>query len=219
MRCLGLVSLANHCFAGGGQGHPRPTRGWASNPKAPSKTMKDWLAFQEHPKMSHLSWTGAKADSPLRELSRSSRQFFAMQCCSIDQINKEMGPVTEPRQACLMKMKLLVEAVESRFIKQDLPTISIGDTVKIGIFIQEGNKQRVQPYQGTVIAKHRAGVSTTVTVRRVFQGVGVERVFAVHSPSIQSIDILRRSKVRRAKLYYLRERVGKGTRLAPKLSV
>lgn len=118
-----------------------------------------------------------------------------------------------------MKMKLLVEAIESQFVKQDLPSISIGDTVKIGIFIQEGNKQRVQPYQGIVIAQHRAGASTTVTVRRVFQGVGMERVFAVHSPSIQSIAILRRAKVRRAKLYYLRDRVGKGTRLTPKLSV
>lgn len=118
-----------------------------------------------------------------------------------------------------MKIKLLVEAIESQFVKQDLPSISIGDTVKIGIFIQEGNKQRVQPYQGTVIAQHKAGASTTVTVRRVFQGVGIERVFAVHSPSIQSIDILRRAKVRRAKLYYLRDRIGKGTRLASKLSV
>ncbi len=118
-----------------------------------------------------------------------------------------------------MKTKHLVEAVESGFIKRDLPSVSIGDTVKIGIFIQEGNKQRVQPYQGTVIAKHRAGVSTTITVRRVFQGIGIERVFAVHSPSIQSIDILRRSKVRRAKLYYLRERVGKGTRLDPRLTI
>lgn len=117
-----------------------------------------------------------------------------------------------------MKMRHLIEAIESKFVRRDLPPIGIGDTIKIGMLIQEGNKQRVQPYEGTVIAKHRAGMGTTVTVRRVFQGVGVERVFAVHSPSIQSIAVMRRSKVRRAKLYYLRARIGKGTRLAPRLS-
>ena len=86
------------------------------------------------------------------------------------------------------------------------------------MLIQEGNKQRVQPYEGTIIAQHRASVYTTVTVRRVFQGVGVERVFLVHSPSIREIQILKRPKVRRAKLYYLRDRIGKGTRLTPKLT-
>ena len=117
-----------------------------------------------------------------------------------------------------MKLKELVKAVEANFAKQDLPEISIGDTVRVGILIQEGNKERVQPYEGTVIAQHRAGVHTTITVRKVFQGVGVERVFVVHSPLIKSIEILRRAKVRKAKLYYLRERIGKGTRLTPKLS-
>nr|YP_004222048.1 ribosomal protein L19 [Coccomyxa subellipsoidea C-169]ADV29896.1 ribosomal protein L19 [Coccomyxa subellipsoidea C-169] len=117
-----------------------------------------------------------------------------------------------------MKLRELVEAVEAKFVKQDLPEISIGDTVKVGILIQEGNKERVQPYEGTVIAQHRAGVHTTVTVRRVFQGVGVERVFVIHSPLIKNIEILRRAKVRKAKLYYLRDRIGKGTRLTPKLN-
>lgn len=117
-----------------------------------------------------------------------------------------------------MKLKELVEAVEANLAKQDLPEISIGDTVKVGILIQEGNKERVQPYEGTVIAQHRAGVHTTVTVRRVFQGVGVERVFVIHSPLIKNIEILRRAKVRKAKLYYLRDRIGKGTRLTPKLN-
>lgn len=117
-----------------------------------------------------------------------------------------------------MKLKELVEAVEANFAKRDLPEISIGDTVKVGILIQEGNKERVQPYEGTVIAQHRAGVHTTVTVRRVFQGVGVERVFVIHSPLIKNIEILRRAKVRKAKLYYLRDRIGKGTRLTPKLN-
>nr|YP_009106163.1 ribosomal protein L19 [Paradoxia multiseta]AIT94945.1 ribosomal protein L19 [Paradoxia multiseta] len=117
-----------------------------------------------------------------------------------------------------MKLKELVEAVEATLAKQGLPEISIGDTVKVGVLIQEGNKERVQPYEGTVIAQHRAGVHTTVTVRRVFQGVGVERVFVIHSPLIKKIEILRRAKVRKAKLYYLRDRIGKGTRLTPKLN-
>ncbi len=117
-----------------------------------------------------------------------------------------------------MKLKELVEAVEATLAKQGLPEISIGDTVKVGVLIQEGNKERVQPYEGTVIAQHRAGVHTTVTVRRVFQGVGVERIFVIHSPLIKNIEILRRAKVRKAKLYYLRDRIGKGTRLTPKLN-
>ena len=117
-----------------------------------------------------------------------------------------------------MRFTEVVRAVEQRFIKKNLPSLSIGDTVKVGVLIQEGNKERVQPYEGTIIAQHRAGVYTTITVRRVFQGIGVERVFLVHSPSIKNIEILRRAKVRRAKLYYLRDRVGKGTRLTPKLS-
>ena len=117
-----------------------------------------------------------------------------------------------------MKLKELVEAVEATLAKQGLPEISIGDTVKVGVLIQEGNKERVQPYEGTVIAQHRAGVHTTVTVRRVFQGVGVERVSVIHSPFIKNIEILRRAKVRKAKLYYLRDRIGKGTRLTPKLN-
>ena len=116
-----------------------------------------------------------------------------------------------------MKLQQLVRTLETRQTKTDLPPISIGDTVKVGVYIQEGNKQRLQPFQGTVIAQHRAGIHTTITVRKVFQGVGVERVFTVHSPGLHSVSVLRRAKVRRAKLYYLRDRVGKGTRLVTKL--
>ena len=115
-----------------------------------------------------------------------------------------------------MKIKELVRTIEQTQLKQGLPKICIGDTVKVGVLIQEGNKQRVQPYEGTVIAQHRAGLSTTITVRRIFQGIGVERVFTIHSPSIQDIYIIRRAKVRKAKLYYLRNRVGKATRLKEK---
>ena len=120
-----------------------------------------------------------------------------------------------------MKLKPLIASLEKRLAKrkkEDLPEISVGDTVRVGVYIQEGNKQRVQPYEGTVIAKHKAGVNTTITVRRIFQGVGVERVFGVYSPSLHSLQLLRSAKVRRAKLYYLRDRVGKGTRLVTKLS-
>ena len=118
-----------------------------------------------------------------------------------------------------MKIKELVRNIEQSQIKVGLPKISIGDTVKIGVLIQEGTKQRVQPYEGTVIAQHRAGLSTTITVRRIFQGIGVERVFTIHSPSIQNIEIVRCAKVRKAKLYYLRNRVGKGTRLKERFGI
>jgi large subunit ribosomal protein L19 len=118
-----------------------------------------------------------------------------------------------------MKIKELVRTIEQAQLKDILPKISIGDTVKVGVLIQEGNKQRVQPYEGTVIAQHRAGLSTTITVRRIFQGIGVERVFTIHSPSIQDIEVIRCAQVRKAKLYYLRNRVGKGTRLKEKFGV
>ena len=118
-----------------------------------------------------------------------------------------------------MKLQEIVQILESRQKKADLPQIFIGDTVRVGVYIQEGNKQRLQSFQGTVIAQHRAGIHTTITVRKQFQGIGVERVFTIHSPCLHSIDVLRRSRVRRAKLYYLRERMGKGTRLITKLNM
>ncbi|MCU0541684.1 MAG: 50S ribosomal protein L19 [Oscillatoriaceae cyanobacterium Prado104] len=105
-----------------------------------------------------------------------------------------------------------IERVKKELNKK-LPEIYVGDTVKVGVKIKEGNKERVQPYEGTVIAMRNGGINETITVRRVFQGVGVERVFLIHSPRIASIQVTRRAKVRRAKLYYLRDRVGKSTRL------
>jgi large subunit ribosomal protein L19 len=89
----------------------------------------------------------------------------------------------------------------------------VGDTIKVGVRIREGGKERVQPYEGIVIAKRHGGINATITVRRIFQGVGVERVFLLHSPRVDNIKIIRRGKVRRAKLYYLRDRVGKATRV------
>lgn len=112
-----------------------------------------------------------------------------------------------------MKLQELIHNIEKKQFKNKLLPICIGDTIKIGLIIQEGNKQRIQPYEGTIIAQHQAGISTTITVRRIFQNVGVERVFAIHSPLIENIEIIRRAKVRKAKLYYLRSRIGKSTRL------
>ena len=106
-----------------------------------------------------------------------------------------------------------IDNLNNDFTKTDLPTIRIGDNVKIGVKIIEGNKERIQFYEGTVIAKKNSSINTTITVRKVLQGIGVERVFLIHSPKVDSIQILRSSKVRRAKLYYLRNLRGKATRL------
>ncbi|MDJ0845679.1 50S ribosomal protein L19 [Crocosphaera sp.] len=112
-----------------------------------------------------------------------------------------------------MNVQEIIKDIESEYIKTDLPTIHVGDTVRVGVRIREGGKERVQPYEGTVIAMRNGGINETITVRKTFQGVGVERVFLLHSPRIADIKIIRRGKVRRAKLYYLRDRVGKATRI------
>lgn len=106
-----------------------------------------------------------------------------------------------------------IRSIEAKYIKDQLPEIHVGDTIKVGVKITEGNKERIQPYEGTVIAKRNGGINETITVRRIFQGVGVERVFLLHSPLVADIKIIRRGHVRRAKLYYLRDRVGKATRV------
>ena len=107
----------------------------------------------------------------------------------------------------------LVKEFENEQLKTELPEIYVGDTVKVGVKITEGNKERVQPYEGVVIAKRHGGINQTITVRRIFQGIGVERVFMLHSPQVASLKVERRGKVRRAKLFYLRDRVGKATRV------
>jgi large subunit ribosomal protein L19 len=115
----------------------------------------------------------------------------------------------------MMKVKAeeIIRSLEAEQLKSDLPAIYVGDTVRVGVRIREGGKERVQPYEGTVIAMRNGGINETITVRRIFQGIGVERVFLLHSPRVASIKIIRRGKVRRAKLYYLRDRVGKATRV------
>ena len=106
-----------------------------------------------------------------------------------------------------------IDNLNNSFMKKDLPLIRIGDTVKLGVKIIEGNKERVQFYEGTVIAKKNSSINTTITVRKVLDGIGVERIFLIHSPKIDSITVLRSSKVRRSKLYYLRNLRGKASRL------
>jgi len=106
-----------------------------------------------------------------------------------------------------------IQNVENNFLKKDLPVFKIGENVKIGVKIIEGTRERVQFYEGTIIAKKNTLINTTITVRKILQGIGVERIFLIHSPKIDSIEVLRSSKVRRAKLYYLRNLRGKASRL------
>jgi large subunit ribosomal protein L19 len=112
-----------------------------------------------------------------------------------------------------MNAQEIIRSIEAEHLKSDLPDLYVGDTVRVGVKIKEGNKERVQPYEGVIIAMRHGGINETITVRRIFQGVGVERVFLLHSPKIDSIKVVRRGKVRRAKLFYLRDRVGKATRV------
>ena len=106
-----------------------------------------------------------------------------------------------------------IHDIETSFLKEDLPFLRIGDNVKVGVKIIEGNKERVQFYEGTIIAKKNSSINTTITVRKTLQGIGIERIFLIHSPKIDSIQVLRSSKVRRSKLYYLRNLKGKASRL------
>jgi large subunit ribosomal protein L19 len=106
-----------------------------------------------------------------------------------------------------------VANLENQFLKKDLPVLKIGDNLKVGVKIIEGNKERVQFYEGTLIAKKNSSINTTITVRKIFQGIGIERIFLIHSPKVDSIAIIRSAKVRRSKLYYLRNLKGKASRL------
>ena len=115
-----------------------------------------------------------------------------------------------------MNMTLVTKVTESQ-LRKDLPNFKSGDTVKVYVKIKEGDKERIQVFEGTVIAKKHGGIQETFTVRRLSYGVGVERTFPVNSPKIDKIDVVRRGKVRRAKLYYLRDRVGKATRVKEKI--
>ena len=128
---------------------------------------------------------------------------------SVEQKGKKLVSETKKN----ISISNLIEEFENEQLKKELPEIYVGDTVKVGVKITEGNKERVQPYEGVVIAKRHGGINQTITVRRIFQGIGVERVFMLHSPQVASLKVERRGKVRRAKLFYLRDRVGKATRV------
>lgn len=114
-------------------------------------------------------------------------------------------------------MNPVINELEKEYTGKEIPEMNPGDTVKAFVKIIEGNKERIQAFEGTVIKKHGSGASKTVTIRKVFQGIGVERVFAIYSPRIEKFQVLRRGDVRRSKLYYLRERSGKATRIREKI--
>ena len=107
----------------------------------------------------------------------------------------------------------LIKALDQQNMKAQLPTMNVGDTVRVHVKIKEGARERVQVFEGTIIAKKHGGVQETITVRRISNGVGVEKVFPVHSPNVVDVVTVRRGKVRRAKLYYLRDRVGKAAKV------
>ena len=111
----------------------------------------------------------------------------------------------------------LISALTQQYMKPELPTMNVGDTVRVTVRIKEGNRERNQAFEGVLIAKKHGGINETITVRRISYGVGCEKVFPVHSPTIVSVDTVRRGKVRRAKLYYLRDRVGKAAKIKERL--
>lgn len=135
-----------------------------------------------------------EADSPL--------SFYEYECLKTKKEENLMNAVEQLAASCL---------------KEDAPKVQIGDTVKVHVKIREGEKSRIQLFEGTVIAKNNSGISETFTVRRVSYGVGVERVFPVHSPSVDKVEVVRKGKVRRSKLYYIRQRLGKAAKVKEKI--
>ena len=107
----------------------------------------------------------------------------------------------------------LMQAFTEKHKKAETPNVAIGDTVRVHLKVKEGNRERIQVFEGTVIAKKHGGIEETFTVRRISYGIGVEKVFPVHAPSIEKVEVVRHGKVRRAKLYYLRKRVGKAAKV------
>lgn len=111
-----------------------------------------------------------------------------------------------------------IKAIENEQLRDNKLVLNIGDTVKVHVKIKEGNKERIQVFEGTIIKKQRGGANETFTVRRVAYGTGVERTFLVNSPKVEKVEVVRSGKVRRAKLYYLRDRVGKATKVKEKIT-
>lgn len=107
----------------------------------------------------------------------------------------------------------IIKSVEASHTKKILPTLFVGDNIKLGVLIREGNKERTQFYEGVIIAQKNTRINKTITVRRVLQGIGIERIFLIHSPKLVSLEVTKSSRVRRSKLYYLRKLSGKASRL------
>ncbi|MEB3306105.1 MAG: 50S ribosomal protein L19 [Cyanobacteriota bacterium] len=169
------------------------------------------------PPTNALQTDAPQVDAPSAEVSEVAEApeapVEASTPVEVEAVEVEAAPAV--RQAITGKLcaRDLIAAFEAEQLKSDLPDIYVGDTVRVGVRIREGNKERIQPYEGVVIAKRHGGLNETITVRRIFQGIGVERVFLLHSPQVASVKVERRGKVRRAKLFYLRDRVGKATRV------
>ena len=111
----------------------------------------------------------------------------------------------------------LVKALSEKYMKPELPQMNVGDTVRVTVRVKEGSRERNQAFEGTIIAKKHGGINETITVRRISYNVGCEKVFPVHSPTIVSVETVRRGKVRRAKLYYLRDKVGKKAKVKERI--
>lgn len=107
----------------------------------------------------------------------------------------------------------VIQSLERDLMRVDIPPFRVGDTVKVHVKIREGDKERIQVFEGVVIRRHRGGAGATFTVRKVSYGIGVERIFPIHSPQIDKIEVVRKGRVRRSRLYYLRERLGKAARI------
>lgn len=111
----------------------------------------------------------------------------------------------------------IIKAIEQEYIKQDIPEFKVGDTVKVHLKIKEGNRERIQIFEGFVLKRQNGGLGETFTVRRIASGVGVEKTFPIHSPNISKIELVKEGKVRRAKLNYMRERTGKAAKIKSKV--
>ncbi len=111
----------------------------------------------------------------------------------------------------------LVKTLSNQYMKPELPEMNVGDTVRVTVRVKEGNRERTQAFEGTIIAKKHGGINESITVRRISYNVGCEKVFPVHSPSIVSVETVRRGKVRRAKLYYIRKRIGKQAKVKERI--
>ena len=145
-----------------------------------------------------------KTDSPL--ISGQTPWRISLEKVDIKNIRKNRRKIMDA-----------LKIIEQDSMKAEAPKIEVGDLVKVHVKIKEGQKYRIQVFEGTVIAKKHGGINETFTVRRVAHGVGIERVFPVHSPVVEKVEVIRNGKVRRAKLYYLRDRVGKAAKVKSKV--